>query len=171
MSIPTYAPYAPILQPWIDPWEEVRANVLQPQRRELVRYGFTPWGAFRLHKIGIDVASHQDLRPVRLIPDGRSGVLYGRGVSGGDIAPHDMPPPPLHHQMKADDVHDVEAELFDSKVLCLAEKNLDASAVSAWRLCRYHPKAFWFLRVNSFCELCLLKYTKINRSLLHPEKC
>ena len=77
---------------------------------------------FRLHKIGIEVACHQELVSVRSAPDGISDVLYGLGVGGGEIAPHNMTPPPPRPQLKADDVQAMEAELFYNKVIHLAVK-------------------------------------------------
>ena len=67
-------------------------------RCKLVQNSLTPWCAFQIRKIGIEVAGHQDLVPVRLDSDGHIDVLYGRGVAGGNIAPHDMPPTSPNHQ-------------------------------------------------------------------------
>ena len=62
-----------------------------------------------------------------MIPDGHSNVLYGQGVDGGNITPHNIPPPPPHHQLEADDIWTVEAELFGGKVLRLVVENCDAA--------------------------------------------
>ena len=83
---------------------------------KLVQNGLTQWCAFQIRKIGIEVAGHQYLVPVRSNSDGHIDVLYGQGVAGGDIAPHNMPPPSPRHQLKGDDVRAVEAELFNSEV-------------------------------------------------------
>ena len=64
---------------------------------KLVQNSLTPWCAFQIRKIGIEVAVHQDLVPVRLDSDGHIDVLYVRGVAGGNIAPHDMPPTSPRH--------------------------------------------------------------------------
>ena len=82
-----------------------------------------------------------------------------------------MLPPPPHHQLKADDIRAVEAELFDSEVLHPAVKNRDAAAVSSRHLCLYHTKPASFPCVNFFCEICFLEYHTIHLSLLHPAKC
>ena len=107
----------------------MQSHVLYPRRRELVRNGLTLWCAFRLRDICIEFSVHQDLSPVRSIPDGCNDVLYGQGVSGGNIAPHDMPPPPPRYQLKSDDVQAVEAELLDSEVLRLAVKNINSATL------------------------------------------
>ena len=60
--------------------------------------------SLRLYQVGIEVSGQQELGSVRLIPDGRSNVLYGQGIAGGDKTPNDIPPPPPRHQMEADDV-------------------------------------------------------------------
>ena len=91
-------------------------------------------------QFGIEVSVHQELGPIRPIPDGRINVLYVRDVAGGDITPHNMPPPPPRHQLKADEVRAVEAQPFYSKVLRLAVENCDAAAASTWRLRHHHPK-------------------------------
>ena len=51
---------------------------------------------------------------------GRYNVLYVRGINGGDIAPHDMPPPSPRHQLEAEDVWTIESELLDGEVFRLA---------------------------------------------------
>ena len=63
--------------------------------------------------VGIDIDIHQELGPARLIPEGLSEVLYSRGVTGGNISPHDMTPPPHCHHLENDDVQTVEAEILD----------------------------------------------------------
>ena len=67
-----------------------------------------------------------------------------------------MTPPPPRHQLKADDVWAVEAELFDSEVLCLAVENCNADAVSTWRLHCHSLKAARFPHVNYVGEFRLL---------------
>ena len=107
-TIPPHAPCAPILQPRFTPWEDVQARVLYPRRCELVCDGFNPCCAFWIREISIEFVGYQDLGPVRLIHDGRSDVLYVWGVSGVDIASHDMPLPPPHYQLKSDDVPSIK---------------------------------------------------------------
>ena len=68
------------------------------------------------------------------------------------MIPHDMPPPLPCHQLEADDIPDVEAELFDGKVLRLAVENCNSAAVTTWRLCRYHLKVAGFLHIDSVGE-------------------
>ena len=121
-SIPPHDPCADILQPRLMPWEEVQAHALQPHCRKLVRNGLTPWCALRIYEIGIEVACHQDIGPARLIPDDIINVLYGQRIAGENIAPHNMPPPPPCHHMKADEILDVEVELFDRKLLRIVVK-------------------------------------------------
>ena len=60
--------------------------------------------AFRIREIIIEVVGHQEIGPVRSIPDGHSDFLYGWGFAGGDIALHNMPQIPPHHQLKVDDI-------------------------------------------------------------------
>ena len=64
LSIPPNAPYVPILQPRLTLWDEVQAHVLYPRRRKLAHNGITPWCAFLLCKIGIEVAGQQDIGPI-----------------------------------------------------------------------------------------------------------
>ena len=156
-SMPPHAPFATILQPRITLWEEVPVHVFYPRCLNLVRYGLALGYAFWLRNICIEVKCHQELGPVRSIPDGSSDILYGRGVSGGDISPYDMPPPPPCHQLKSDDIQAVEVDLFDRKVLHLAVKNSNSATVSAWCLRHHHPKSARFPRVKSFCEIRFLK--------------
>ena len=73
-------------------------------RCKLFQNGLTPWCAFQIRNIGIEVSGLQNLVPVRSNSDGKIDVLYGQGVAGGDIAPHNMPPLSPHHQLKGDDV-------------------------------------------------------------------
>ena len=75
-SVLLHYPRAPILQPRLMPWEEVKTHVRQPCRRKLVLNGLCPRCVFRIRQVGIDIPGHQELGPVRLIPDGRSNVLY-----------------------------------------------------------------------------------------------
>ena len=86
--VPLYSPRASILQLRLKPWEEVKTHVHQPRRRELVCNGLQPRCAFRLHQVAIEISGHQELAPLRLIPDGRNDVLYDRGVDGGDHCHH-----------------------------------------------------------------------------------
>ena len=81
-----------------------------------------------------------------------------------------MLPPPPHHQLKADDIRAVEAELFDSEMLRFAVKNYEAAAVSARRLRCRHSKSASFPRVKYFCELRFLEDSTIHLTLLHPAK-
>ena len=74
---------------------------------------------FWICQVVIDIDVHQEIGPIRLILDGCSDVLYGSGVDGGYITPHDMPPPPPCHQLEVDEVLTVEAEILDGKVLRL----------------------------------------------------
>ena len=99
--------------------------------------------AFRIREIIIEVVGHQELGPIRSIPDGRYGVLYSWGVSGGNIGPHDMPPPPPYHQKEADGVLNVEADLLNGEVLSLSVENSDTATMTVRRRRRYfhHPKA------------------------------
>ena len=124
----------------------------------------------RSARFGIEVAGHQDIVPVRSNYDGHIDVLYSRGIAGGNIAPHNMPPPFPSHQLKYDDVRAVEEELFDSKVLRLAVKKSEAATESAWRLRRRHTKSASFPRVKSFCEPRFLEDSTIHLTLLHPAK-
>ena len=155
-SLPPHAPHAPILQPQLTPWEEVQYHVHYPCRHELVRNGLPLRCAFRLRQVGIEVAGHQYLGPVRSSPDVRSNILYVRGVAREDITPHNMPPPPRHHQPKYYDIWAMESELFNSEVLHLAVENCNSAAVSTRRLRCHHPKASRFPRVNSVSNFCLL---------------
>ena len=96
-SVPLYSPRVPVLQPQLATWEEVHTHIHQTNRREFVRNGLHPRCSFRLCQIGIEITGHQKLGTVRLIPDCRYNVLYGRGVAGENIAPRGMPPPPPNH--------------------------------------------------------------------------
>ena len=75
-SMPPHAPCAPILKPWLTPWEEVKAHVFYTRHRELVCNELNPCCAFWLPDIIIEVVCHQDISPVRSIPNGRSDILY-----------------------------------------------------------------------------------------------
>ena len=129
---------------------------------ELVRNALRLLFAFRIHQVGIKISGHQDLVPVRSMPDGCSNVLYGKGVSGGDIIPQDMPLPPPCHKLEADDFRTVEAELVNGEVLRLLVEDCDVSATSAWcrrrRRCHRHLKEYCFLTVNSVGELGFLQF-------------
>ena len=70
-------PRAPIIQPWLTPWEEVKTHVHHPRRRDLVRNGLRPRCSFRLHQVAIEIWGHQELGSVRSIHAGRRNILYG----------------------------------------------------------------------------------------------
>ena len=76
-SVPLNSPCGPVFQPRLLVWEEVQTYIHQTRHRYFVRNGLRQWCAFQLRQVGIDIASHHDLGPVRSIPDGRSGILYG----------------------------------------------------------------------------------------------
>ena len=143
-------------------------HVHQPCHHKLVRNILTSQYAFRILNIGIEVVGHQHIVPVRSSPNVRRNVLYGRGVSGGNMAPHDMPPPAPHHPPKADDVWAVESEIFDRKLLHLAIKNRDAAAVNARRLFCHQPKAARSSRVKYFCDLHFLEKSQSTRPCAIP---
>ena len=116
----------------------------------------------------MDIACHQELSPIKLIPDGRNGFLYGQGIAGGKLEPHATPPPFSHHQLKADDIQTVKAEILNGEVLRLAVEDRDATTISAWlRRCRY-LKADGLPRVKSVDEFGLLQHGTINLYLLQP---
>ena len=79
--VPLYYPRGPILQTWLLPWEEEQIHANQPQRHKIVFNGLNMRCAFRLHQVGIDISGHQELGPIRLIPDSHINVLYGQSIS------------------------------------------------------------------------------------------
>ena len=106
-----------------------------------------------------------------LIPDVFHDVLYGQYVAGGDISPHNMPPPSPCHQIEADDVWYMEADFLNGKVIRLAVDYRDSSVMSAWRRRRRHQKSYGLSRVNIICYLGLMQNSNINLPLRHPIKC
>ena len=68
---------------------------------------------------------------------------------GGDITPQNFPLLPSHHQLEADDVRTLEADILDGEVLHLAVENCNAAVVRAQRRCDHNPKAVGLPRVNS----------------------
>ena len=102
LSVPLYPSIAPVLQPRIATWEELQTHIHHISRREFFRNGFRPRCSLRILQIGINIAGHQDLGPVRLNPDGCYNVLYGWVVTGVNISLHYMKPPPLRYQLEAD---------------------------------------------------------------------
>ena len=77
LSVLLHYPRAPILQPRITPWEEVKTHVHPPPHGEIVRNALRLLCAFRIHQSGIEISSHQDLVPVRSILDDLSNIIYG----------------------------------------------------------------------------------------------
>ena len=69
-------------------------------------------------------------------PDnGRDDVIYGRGVIGGDIILHDIPPLPPRYKMEADNIRAVEAESLQIEVLYVAVDYRDAADQQSWLCC------------------------------------
>ena len=81
-----------------------------------------------------------------------------------------MPPPPPHHQMEADEVQTVEADLLGGKVLRLAVEDRNAATMSDRRRRFRHPKAAGLPHANSVGGFGFLRYITINLSLSQPVK-
>ena len=135
LSVPLHTPHAPVLQPLLVPWEEVQTHIHKTSRRLRLRC------SFRLRQVVIEITGHQELGPVRSIPNGRYDSLCDQVVAEGDIAPHNMPPSPPRHQLEAGDVQTVEEEILNGEVLCLSVEDCTAAAMSAWRRHCRHLKA------------------------------
>ena len=81
LSVPLHYLREPILQPRIILWEEVKTHVHKTRHCKLTHNGLQLQCDFRLCQVGIDIYDHQEIEPIRLIPDFRSNVLYVRGIS------------------------------------------------------------------------------------------
>ena len=102
-------------------------------------YVSTSCGSLRLRQVYVEVASHQQLIPAGPPDDGRDNVLYGRGIIGGDVPPHDIILLLYHHYLEYDDVWDVEEERLKGEALHLVVEDGNASAIWYQLLGRRHP--------------------------------
>ena len=60
---------------------------------------------------------------------GHDNVLYGRGISGGNVTPQYMPPLPPRCQLEAGDIKDMEADRLQGEVPRLAVEEYNDAAM------------------------------------------
>ena len=125
----------------------------------------------RLRQFRVEVNGHQNLRPTGTPFDGRNNVLYGRGVVGGDVSPHDMPLMPFYFQMEAENVWAVETEHLKGEVLRLVVEYGNDAVMRAWRLgrCDLVPSQLSSVTTPPTPprDLHILKEAKVDVNLVH----
>ena len=86
------------------------ANVFQTGGLQFRRNLLRARGPLWIGQVRIEVTSHMKLAPLGPPDDGRNDVLYGRGVVGGDIIAHSVPPLSSRQHLEDYEIWDVEAK-------------------------------------------------------------
>ena len=110
------------------------AHVFQYSCNEVRRDLLRVLGSLWLRLVYVYVTGHQQIIYAGPPSDVRNNALYGQGVVGDDVAPHETPPLPSCCQTEADNVRAVDAELLKGEVLRLAVEDDDSAAIRDWRL-------------------------------------
>ena len=105
-------------------------------------------------QVCIEVTLQNQFAPSGPPSDGRDNVLYDRGVFGGGVKPHDMPP--------LTSCRAIEVYCIQGEVPHIVVEERDATIMRDQRLRCRNPIPARFPCVNPPRDLCILEDAKVN---------
>ena len=161
-------PCPPVPSPWSPTWLEVRRHIFKSFCCQFRRNVLSSPNALRLRQFHVEVSRRQQFGSLGPLFERGNDTFYCRGVVGGEVTSHDVPPPLPRRHLESDNVGPKSSDGLHRKMGCWPVKHWHSAAVSARRVYSDDAIPNQPAGVDSVSYLGLLKDSQVYFDLGHP---